>query len=316
MLEHFRQNWGYRLMAVILAIILWMYVTGEQNPTGETVVRVPLETENLSSGLVVADRPAEVQVRVEGRKAAVANLLPRDVHAYADLRDAKVGDNVLPVRVDVPEGINVIHVNPAQVTIRVEKIEDIQLPVQVSLLGSPASGYRALEPVLKPSQVIISGPAAALKEIGRVYVEAKIDQASGNFLAQLPVKIADREGRPMQTWLTVNPDTVETFIPVVQDMPSKMLPVRPRLTGEPAKGYAIQRVTLQPEVVEAFAPYSQLAALDYLNTAPINIAGAKKNVTVETNLEIPSGVQLSSFPRVRVVVEIGPAVAGAAGSGP
>ncbi|OIQ60079.1 YbbR-like protein [Moorella thermoacetica] len=316
MLEHFRQNWGYRLMAVILAIILWMYVTGEQNPAGETVVRVPLETENLSSSLVVADRPAEVQVRVEGRKAAVANLLPRDVHAYVDLRDAKVGDNVLPVRVDVPEGISVIHVNPAQVTIRVEKIEDIQLPVQVSLLGSPASGYRALEPVLKPSQVIISGPAAALKEIGRVYVEAKIDQASGNFLAQLPVKIADREGRPMQTWLTVNPDTVETFIPVVQDMPGKMLPVRPRLTGEPAKGYAIQRVILQPEVVEAFAPYSQLAALDYLNTAPINIAGAKKNVTVETNLEIPSGVQLSSFPRVRVVVEIGPAVAGAAGSGP
>lgn len=121
MLEHFRQNWGYRLMAVILAIILWMYVTGEQNPTGETVVRVPLETENLSSGLVVADRPAEVQVRVEGRKAAVVNLLPRDVHAYADLRSAKVGDNVLPVRVDVPEGLNIIHVNPAQVTIRVEK---------------------------------------------------------------------------------------------------------------------------------------------------------------------------------------------------
>lgn len=306
MLEHFRQNWGYRLMAVILAIILWMYVTGEQNPTGETVVRVPLETENLSSGLVVADRPAEVQVRVEGRKAAVVNLLPRDVHAYADLRSAKVGDNVLPVRVDVPVGLNIIHVNPAQVTIRVEKIEDIQLPVQVSLLGSPASGYRTLEPVLKPSQVVISGPASALKEIGRVYVEAKIDQASGNFLAQLPVKIADSEGHPLQTWLTVNPDTVETFIPVVQDMPSKMLPVRPRFTGEPAKGYAIRRVILQPEVVEAFAPYSQLAALDYLNTAPINIAGARKNITLETNLEIPSGVQLGNFPRVRVVVEIGP----------
>ncbi|CEP69304.1 YbbR-like [Moorella glycerini] len=307
MREHFRQDWIYRLLAVALAIILWMYVTGEQNPTGEKVVRVPLETENLREGLVVADRPAEVQVRVEGRKAAVNTLLSRDVHAFVSLREAKVGDNLLPVRVEVPEGINVIHVNPSQVTIKLDKIEQVQLPVQVNLLGTPVSGYRALEPVIKPSQVVVSGSAETLKSIGRVYVEAKIDQASGNFLAQLPVKLADREGRPLQEWLTVSPEVVETFVPVVQDMPSKFLAVRPQLAGEPAKGYAVQRVILQPEVVEVFAPYNHLAALDYINTAPINIAGAMKNVTAETNLEIPAGVQVSSFPRVRVVVEIGKA---------
>lgn len=305
MLEHFRQNWVYRLLAIILAIILWMYVTGEQNPTGEKVIHVPLETEDLREGLVVADRPAEVQVRIEGRKIAVSSLLPRDVHAYVNLLNARVGDNLLPVRVEVPEGINIIHVNPDQVNIKVDKIEQVQLPVQVTLLGAPASGYRALEPVLKPSQVVISGSAATLKSIGRVYVEARIDQASGNFLAQLPVMLADREGRPLQEWLTIKPEVVETFIPVVQDMPSKTLAVRPQLVGEPAKGYAVQRVILQPEVVEVFAPYNHLAALDYINTAPVNIAGATKNVTVEANLEIPAGVQVSSFPRVRVVVEIG-----------
>ncbi|WP_258358700.1 CdaR family protein [Moorella sulfitireducens] len=304
MLEHFRQDWIYRLLAVALAVILWIYVTGEQNPTGQKVVLVPLETENLGEGLVVADRPEEVQVRVEGRKATISNLLSRDVHAYVNLRDAKVGDNLLPVRVEVPEGVNVVHVNPGQVTIKIDKIEEVQLPVQVNLLGTPASGYRALEPVLKPSQVVVSGSAAILKSIGRVYVEAKIDQASGNFLAQLPVKLADQEGQPLQEWLTVSPQVIETFIPVVQDMPSKILPVRPQLAGEVAEGYTIDRIILQPEVVEVFAPYNHLASFDYINTAPINIAGATKNITVETNLEIPAGVQVGNFPRVRVVIEI------------
>ncbi len=316
MLEHLRQNGIYRLLAVVIAIILWMYVTGEQNPSKEAVIRVPLETENLARELVVAGRPDEVQVRVEGRRATVDNLLSRDVHAYVNLRDVKVGANDLPVRVEVPAGINIVHINPAQVTVKIDKIEQAQFPVQVALLGTPASGYRALEPVLKPSQVLISGAAGALKDIGRVYVEAKIDQASGNFLAQLPVKLADREGRPLQEWLTVDPEVIETFIPVVQDMPSKILAVRPQLTGEPAPGYAVQRVILQPEVVEVFAPYNYLAALDYINTAPVNIAGVTKNLTVDTTLEIPAGVQVSNFPRVRVVVEIGKASAPAAAPAP
>lgn len=304
MWEHWRQDWIYRLLAVGLAIILWIYVTGEQNPTGAKVVRVPLETVNLKEGLVVADRPEDVQVRVEGRKAVINNLLPRDVHAYVDLREAKVGDNLLPVRIEAPEGINVIHINPSQVAVKIDKIDQIQLPVQVSLVGTPAGGYRALEPVIKPSQVIVSGSASILKSIGRVYVEAQIDQARGNFLAQLPVKVADRDGHSLEEWLSLNPQVVETFIPVVQDMPSKVVAVRPQLVGEVVGGYIIDRVILQPEVVEVFAPYNLLASLDYINTAPINIGGATKNVTVETNLEIPSGVQVGSFPRVRVVVEI------------
>jgi len=303
-LEHFRQNWGYRLLAVVLSLITWMYVTGEQNPMGETVLRVPLETQNLSEDLVVAESPAGIQVRLEGRKMVVNSLLPREVHAYVDMQHAQTGDNFLPVQVEVPEGISIIDIKPAEAKIKVERIEQAQFPVQVSLTGAPASGFRVLEPVIKPSEVVISGPAGVLKGIGRVYVEAGIDQASGNYMAYLPVKLTNREGQTSQQWLDINPPAIEVFIPVIQDLPAKTVAIRPQLAGEPAEGYAIERVILQPEVVEVFAPYSQLADLDYINTAPINIAGAKKQVVRETTLEIPPGVQISIFPRVRVIIEI------------
>ncbi|MDK2821882.1 MAG: hypothetical protein PWP31_1847 [Clostridia bacterium] len=308
MLEHFRQNLGYRLLAIFLAIIFWMYVTGEQNPTGQTIVRVPLETVNLREGLVIADRPTEVQVRVEGRKADINNLLARDVYAYADLRNATVGINTIPVSARIVDGLNVniVHVNPSEVNIRVEKIEQKQLPVTVTVIGDPAVGYKAMEPVIKPSQILVSGPANILKKIQRVYVKAKIDQATSNYIAQLPITFSNREEDKAHQWLTVNPDTVEVFIPVVQDMPSKVLPVRPNLVGQPAKGFRINRITLQPQVVSVFAPYEKLADLDYINSGPINIDGAKKNVIVDTNLEIPMGVQMSNFPRARVVIEIVP----------
>ncbi|SMB90817.1 YbbR domain-containing protein [Thermanaeromonas toyohensis ToBE] len=304
MLERWRENLGVKLLAVTLALILWLYVTSEQNPTTEHVVRIPLEVENLSAGLVVANLPSEVQIRLEGRKGQIKNLLPRDIRAYVDLRAARVGENTLPVQVTLPEGVRLVRVNPAQVTVKVEQVQEVSLPVQVNLNGEPAGGYRALDPILKPSQVIVSGPEALLKEIGKVYVEVKLDQARGNYLAQLPVQVVDREGHPLSRWLTLKPESVEVFVPVVQDMPSRMVAIRPRLVGEPAAGYQIKRVILHPEVVEVLAPYNVLATLDNLYTTPINIAGARKNIIVESQLEIPPGVQLSSFPRVRVIVEI------------
>lgn len=304
MLERWRENLGLKLLAIALALILWLYVTSEQNPATEHVVRIPLEVENLGAGLVVADLPSEVSLRVEGRKGQIQNLLPRDIRAYVDLRAARVGDNIIPVQVTLPEGIRLVRVNPAQVTVKVEQVKEVSFPVQANLNGDPANGYRALEPILKPSQVIVSGSETLLKEIGKVYVEVNMNQARGNFLAQLPVQVTDREGRSLSRWLTIKPESVEVFVPVVQDMPSRMVAIRPRLVGEPAPGYQIKRIILHPEVVEVLAPYNVLATLDNLYTTPINIAGARKNVTVESQLEIPPGIQLSSFPRVRVIVEI------------
>ncbi|GFN22001.1 CdaR family protein [Thermanaeromonas sp. C210] len=306
MLKNWRENLGYRLLAVVLALILWFYVTAEQNPNMEQVVRIPLETENLGEGLVVADLPAEVQVRVEGRKGYINNLLPRDIKAYVDLRAARIGDNILPVQVSLPEGVTLVRVNPPQVKVKVDQVRDLQLPVQVALNGTPAGGYRALEPVLKPSEVVVSGPEDVLKGISKVYVEVDINEARGNYLAQLPVKVIDHEGRPLGRWLMINPDTVEVLVPIVGHLPGKVVAIRPQLVGEPAPGYEVKRVVLEPEVVEVFAPYEVLADLNYLSTSPIDLEGARKNIIVESNLEIPQGVQTGNFPLVRVVVEIGP----------
>ncbi|MDN5347583.1 MAG: hypothetical protein PWP65_1147 [Clostridia bacterium] len=305
MWKNWRQNFGYRIFSILAAVTLWLYVTGEQNPVGQNILSVPLETENLAEGLVVAERPSEIQVRVEGRKNVIARLSPRDIQAVVDLRNARVGENRLPVKVALPEGVNLVNLNPAEVKVRIDRSSEVQLPLKVNLIGMPASGFKTMEPILKPSQVLVSGPEETLRSIGRVFVEADIDQARGHYVAQLPVKVVDRDGRPMQRWVTVKPETAEIFIPVVRDQPSKIVPIRPKLAGEPAKGYVVRRVVLEPEVLEIFGSYELLATIDYLNTMPVEINGARKNIVSETNIDLPPGILLSSFPRVRVVVEIG-----------
>ncbi|HHP50807.1 MAG TPA: hypothetical protein ENM97_02820 [Moorella mulderi] len=304
MWENFKRDWPYKLLSLAIAMGLWLYVAYAQNPLGERIFRIPIEVENLSEGLVMAEKPGEVQIRVEGPKELLGALQSRDFRAVINLQGAQVGDNTFPVRVEAPEGVRVISINPPQVAVRVERVEEIQMPVEVSLIGTPASGYRLLVPFLKPSQVLVKGPGGALKNITRVYVEAKIDQATGNFSAQLPVRVAGREGYGADL-VSVYPSAVEVFIPIVRDMPSKVIIIKPQIVGQPAPGYAVLRVVVHPSTVEVFAPYEVLAPIDFIPTSPISIEGASKTVIQESSLEIPPGLQVSEFPRPKVVVEIG-----------
>ena len=46
MWKHFRTNLAYRIISIVLAVILWAWVTAEQNPVKETLLEVPWRPAN------------------------------------------------------------------------------------------------------------------------------------------------------------------------------------------------------------------------------------------------------------------------------
>ena len=67
------QHIGLKLVSVVLAVLLWLLVSGEQ--TVERALRVPLEFTNLPPQLeLVGEPPAVVDVRASGRAADLLGL--------------------------------------------------------------------------------------------------------------------------------------------------------------------------------------------------------------------------------------------------
>lgn len=220
-------NLLYKIISVVLALLLWLYVNHQENPVTEQIFTVPLEVRGLEQKLTISDRPSFVKVRVQGQRKTLDDLTARDLQAFLEMSGIDVGQHIAEVHVSVPEKTQLVSVTPSTVNLKVEVLTTSQYPVNVLYSdNTPADGYLALKPIMTPTQVLLSGPEDKLKEVGQVYVEVDLGEYNFNYHQKLPVKVEDGKGNLLLDWISVNPSQVDVLVPVVNELPSKTVPVK------------------------------------------------------------------------------------------
>jgi YbbR domain-containing protein len=111
------ENWSLKLVAVVFAVGLWLFVATEER--ADAVFTVPLDLVDLPDGLEVASVGVEtVVVQVEGRRSLLRRLREEDFHAEVSLKNARPGRFVGRIDTDnvaAPAGVLVIRVAPTEV---------------------------------------------------------------------------------------------------------------------------------------------------------------------------------------------------------
>jgi hypothetical protein len=104
------RHFGLKVWSVVLAVALWLAVTGDESV--ERGLRVPLELQQFPAGLELqGDAPALVDVRVRGESSALGRVGAGDIVAVLDLKTARPGRRLFqltPEQVRVPFGVEVV----------------------------------------------------------------------------------------------------------------------------------------------------------------------------------------------------------------
>lgn len=294
-----------KIVAVLFALFLWFYVDAQLNPLADQRFDVAVSYENLPEGLTYSGGVKSVTVTVKGRQDRMSSLRSSDFSARVDLSAVTVGDNQLEVTVSAPEGVETFTVRPNKFTVTVERITEINLEVQATVLGAAKDGYTRFAPTVTPSSILVQGPESLLASIASAKVEIDATGASSNLVLELPVKLLTKDGLIVdKSAVAVKPDTVEVFLPVDQDTPSKMVAVKPNLVGQPAAGYTISRVVTEPATVKIAGRFNDIDQVDQLLTMPITISNITEDLVQEAELKLPDGVTLMSGKSVRVLVSL------------
>ena len=158
---------GLKLMAVALAMLLWLIVAGDH--LVERSLRVPLEFRNTPPELeLVGDPPTEVEVRLRGSSALLGRLEPRDIVAVLDLASARPGSRMFHLRSDevrAPYGVEVAQVIPGTLAVDLEKSGRRTVPVVPALDGEPAPGFVIGRVTSEPPTVEVAGPESRLRQL-------------------------------------------------------------------------------------------------------------------------------------------------------
>ena len=160
------RNLGLKFAALGLGTLLWFTISGQQ--VERTVSRVPVVYRNVPNGLqITGDLTEAVTVHVRGSENQISRLQTDEVSAVVDLADAAAGQrSTFPLRTDqvaVPAGVEVMWVDPAEVTLTLETAGASVLPIKPAVDGLPARGFAISTIEVDPKTVTLAGPESRLR---------------------------------------------------------------------------------------------------------------------------------------------------------
>jgi len=305
MLELMKKDLAYKLISIFLASLLWFYVTNLQNPIVDKTIQVPITYNGLKEGLTTGDRPQKVDVKVKGPSSIVNTLTAKEFTVTVDLSQVKLGEASFSPKIDPPSGVELVSWNPRTIQLQVDAIMEKQLPIKVNTVGTAAPGYSHFEPDITPSRVVVKGAQQFLSTLDHAQVTVDLNQTKENLILNLSVIVIDKNGEQVpNSMIEINPQTVQVYVPVIQNIPTKVVPINPTLVGKPKENWRVSRVILEPETVKITGAYDKLEKVSQIVTQPIDITGIGENLVTQVALTPPEGVSLLYEPAVKVLVQV------------
>jgi hypothetical protein len=276
MMRNIRTWWplrhlGLKLLSVVLALLLWMVVAGEE--TVERGLRIPLELQQFPPGLELdSEPPSLVDARVRGASGTLSRLSSGDVVAVIDLRSARVGRRLFPLTPDqvrVPYGVEIVQVTPPTVALVFESSANKQVPVEPTIDGRPAAGFVVGKRTVDPATVEIIGPDSAVKRATEAFTEpVSVNGARERVRETVKVGMVDsalrlKTSRSVVVEVEIVPAPVERTI---RNVPVHLRNLAPNLTAQSSPLTVDVRVRgsregLSRVQVDDVSPYVDLAGL-------------------------------------------------------
>jgi len=156
----------------LLALLVCSFQTAYPAEIHETEIRVPVEPYRIPQGLILVGPPfKEIELRVRGSLSALEEL-SRNVPRYdLDLSGVAVGVESIPINPDtikLPGEVKIIRIDPAYLTVKVDRWEKKQVPVKVAVSGDPAGSYFISATLAEPSTVLLCGPQTVVSVIDQI----------------------------------------------------------------------------------------------------------------------------------------------------
>lgn len=255
-----RHNRGLKLAAVVGAVMLW-YAIRAVTSFEANVQGVQLDV-LLDPGWAVLDRSIdEVDVLFRGSPSDIRYLSRDQIRVEVDLRGQSVAGSrdvrLGPRRVRAPGGVRAISVDPAEITLSLDREGAREVAVKAEIVGSTPDGFEVESVVCTPAQVRLQGPEGRLAGIqelktGPIDLEGRLRSFTLTRTVQ----------PPSETWSArVEPDRVRVDVTIVE-----------RSTRREVEGVPVQLV-VRPD------------------TPPINLASANGvKISLKGRSEVLAGV--------------------------
>ncbi|MBW7899316.1 YbbR-like protein [Candidatus Brocadiaceae bacterium B188] len=279
----FTENIPTKLMALVMAVALWLYAINRH--TGDLTTTVSL-TVSVPEGITIVEQStSKITIHLQGPQNVIdtvdSMIKDRKISARYVIKESPDGIEdqlkqsifIKKEHLDLPPAVKLISVYPDKIDVVLGKLQKKKLKVVLQKKGEPAVGYNIVNEFIFPGEVEVTGPLSALKEASSINtVSVDIGGISGEqnrtfpWRIEIDQKVTINRGDKTISVPVVCKEDVRIWLQIMEQQDTRLfVKMRVKVIGPAEYPYVIK---LQDEFADVKVKGPKLL-LDKLNTEDV-----------------------------------------------
>ena len=296
MIEKLKENTKIKLISLLSAIVLWMYVMAVVDPQETKVFEgVPVSITNIDelkndNFVVYPEVDLTTDVYVTGKLSALKNISKDDITVYGTITDAKEGNNAVYLKVNTSKGVS-CNLKPDTLIIPLDRIVDERRSIDVVVEGKYKSYLDTLQ--LEEDSIKIYGPRTLVGLVQKIQATLTLDVNKDNFTTSLKLTPVDENGKKVDG-VTLETDSVNANISLLVE---KNVPINVVFSDNNDN---IDKYELSQSSITIRGKKQIIDATTSINTKAIDVSNITSDESKEVQLDIPQGIEIDTNTKITI----------------
>lgn len=289
MIERLHKNTKIKIISLLSAIVLWMYVMAVVDPEDTKLYEnIPITITNLNEikdlGLVVdPDDNLVTSVYIKGKLSDLQKISANNIDVYGTVSNPIEGQNQLYLRASVNDKVTT-EFKSDTIVINLEKSIEEEKNITVNITGVYKDNVDKVD--LDKTKVVVSGPRSSEDSVK--YVQPTFDankESVDTKSTELELKALDSEMNEVDH-VTLEFNKVTAKVSYFQQ---KQVKINPIFSSNESNLVQDQDFTIIPSEINIKGKSDVINNIDSINTKMINVDELGTNNKI-VDLDIPDGI--------------------------
>ncbi len=284
------------IVALIMSVCLWAYVTGTIDPTitkkyNSVPITIINEDSLIQDDLAVDSVSATtVDLTLSGARGDLSDLDADDIQVTADLYGRHKGNNYVSIDVQVPKGISIDNKSIEKIEIVIDDLVTAEKDVKATVKGSLPESTTLGETKIEPESVMVYGTKDNVDKVSYLKASLNADKLSDDSTTiETAITPVNSKGNEVE-YVNLSRSKVEVTAVLAK---YKEVKLEVKTTGKIDSQYEVSSMTI-PETVEIEGEASVIKNIDTIEASDVDISKVTKSTKIEIKPILPEGVTLKN----------------------
>lgn len=292
MINKLKNNSKIKIISLLSAMVLWMYVMAIVNPEETKLFEnIPVTITNKNElnerDLVIyPEQDLTTNIYVTGKLSNLKKVTKDDINVYGQINNPLEGNNEIYLKVSTSQRVNYDFKNPVMI-VTLEKIISEDKSIKVDITGSGKNNVDNIMLQDNIDKVSVSGPRSLVNKVKRVVGTVKVNGELNDFSQSIKLEPVDANGKVVEG-IELEKDSVNVNITLLTQ---KTVPITLKLSDNSESGV---NYTMSQNTVTIKGKKDIVDSINDIETQPVKLSEILPGTSKDIYLQVPSGITIET----------------------